>query len=99
MDKLVLHFDLVFNTWTRGVIAELTRSQFDSAAESIHKSLFFVEQNRGVATPPRSHYAILVDCQVGINFWNGDEAFWKFCLRMTTHAALYLVDRTLAESL
>ena len=81
MVGLVLHSDLVFNRQTRGVVAESSRSRRDSAAEFVHQSLFFVGQNRGVATPPRSHRAIFVACHAGINFCNGGECFlWKSCM-------------------
>ena len=74
-DRLALQSDLVFDRQTRGVVAESPRSRRDSAAESLRQSLFFVGQNRGVATPPRSHRAIFVACHVGINFCNGGEWF------------------------
>ena len=50
-ERCMLHFDLVFDRRTRGVVAESSRSRRGVVAESSHRSLCFVGQNGGVATP------------------------------------------------
>ena len=49
LGEVCVAFRLVFDRWTRGVIAESSRSRRGVVAESVPGRLFFVGQNGGVA--------------------------------------------------
>ena len=82
-ERRVFHFDPVFTY----KLAESSRSRRGVGAESSRICLFFVGQNGGVVTPPRSHRGVAVGGHVGINFRHGAERFMGQVFTIATSSA------------
>ena len=68
-DSSLSRFDVVFIS----DLAESARSRRGVGAESAHRSIFFVGQNGGVATPPRSRDSAVEFStgQCSVSIWYG----------------------------